>query len=528
MKIKILLSSFIILFFAGKGFPQYMPENFNLGVNKSLAKTTSVNPIVNNSINDIVTVGDTIWLATGQGLSLSTDGGSDWKNFTGGATFGSEGISAIAYNKRDGTFWAATVHSMIQDNQTLPVGSGLKYTSDNGQTWTSLPQPVDAESDSVVVYGIDTLKALPITVTPQNVVWDIAFTPGTIWIASYSAGIRKSTDMGKTWQRVILPPDFLDSVSPKDTLDFCVTPQSGNFCNQNNYNYRGFSIIAINDSTLYAGTAGGINKSTDGGISWVKFNHNNELNPISGNFIVALAYNKADSTIWGATWQAAGSSEYYAVSYSSDGGANWKTTLRGEHVHNFGIQGKEVIALSDDGPFATLDNGNTWVLPNKITDRTSNLSINSAAFYAAAFTGNNIWLGSDDGLAEFTNNGNGIWSGTWNLYFASKELSSVSDTYAYPNPFDPTTDVLKIKYSTMGKTVPVTIRILDFGMHIVRTVIQNADRGNPSHVIDPKGDVVDYWDGRDEAGNMVPNGVYFYRVDAGSEKPVFGKILVLH
>jgi len=26
---------------------------------------------------------------------------------------------------------------------------------------------------------------------------------------------------------------------------------------------------------------------------------------------------------------------------------------------------------------------------------------------------------------------------------------------------------------------------------------------------------------------VVPNGVYFYRIDAGSEKPVFGKIMVL-
>ena len=38
-----------------------------------------------------------------------------------------------------------------------------------------------------------------------------------------------------------------------------------------------------------------------------------------------------------------------------------------------------------------------------------------------------------------------------------------------------------LKLSTVpgGKTANVTIRIFDFGMNLVRTVIQNAQRGNP-------------------------------------------------
>lgn len=528
MKLKILLSAILVFLIAGTGLPQYIPLNYNLNPGKSLNKTSSTSSIVNNSINDVITSGDTVWLATSQGLSLSTDNGNTWKNFSGDALFGTESISAIGYDKYNGVFWAATAHSIVQDNQSIPVGSGLKYTTDNGNTWVSIPQPVDQQSDSVVVYGQNRLKALPITVTPQNIIYDMAFTPGTIWIASFSAGIRKSTDMGKTWHRVVLPPDYLDSVSPNDTLNFCFSPVSGNFCSEANLNFEGFSIIAANDSTLYAGTADGINKSTDGGISWTKFNHVNEQNPISGNFVVALAYNKYDNTIWAATWQANGSDEYYAVSYSSDGGSNWKTSLNGEKIHNFGLKGNEVIALSDNGPFATVNNGSSWVLPGKITDQTTGLYIGTSSFYAASISGNETWLGSNDGLARLTNDGNAIWSGTWKVYFSSQKLSAVSDSYAFPNPFNPNTDVLKIKYSTNGQTVPVTIRIFDFGMHFVRTIIQNEERGNPGHVIDEKGNVVDYWDGKDDSGRIVPNGVYFYRVDAGSQKPVYGKILVLH
>ncbi len=528
MKIKILLSAILVFLIAGTGLPQYLPGNFNLNPGKSPAKISTTSSIVNNSINDIITLGDTVWLATSQGLSISTDNGNSWKNFSGDNIFGTESISAIGFDKYNGVFWAATAHSMIQNNQSIPVGSGLKYTTDNGNTWTTIPQPVDQQSDSVEVYGNNRLHALPITVTPQNIIYDLTFTPGTIWIASFSAGIRKSTDMGKTWHRVVLPPDFLDSVSPSDTLSFCISPVAGNFCDQANLNYEGFSIIAPNDSTLYAGTADGINKSTDGGISWTKFNHINEQNPISGNFVVALAYNKYNNTIWAATWQANGSDEFYAVSYSSDGGSNWKTTLSGEKVHNFGIQNNEVIALTDNGPFATDNNGSSWILPNTIKDKNTELYIGTTSFYAASLRGNLVWLGSNDGLGKLVKNGSSLWSGDWTIYFSSQKLNSVSDSYAYPNPFNPNTDILKIKYSTNGKTVPVTIRIFDFGMHFVRTIIENTERGNPGHVIDEQGNVVDYWNGKDDSGKIVPNGVYFYRVDAGSEKPVYGKILVLH
>ncbi len=45
-------------------------------------------------------------------------------------------------------------------------------------------------------------------------------------------------------------------------------------------------------------------------------------------------------------------------------------------------------------------------------------------------------------------------------------------------------------------------------------------------MIDLEG-AVDYWDGTDDAGQMVPNGVYFYRIEKDSGDPFFGKILVL-
>jgi len=54
-------------------------------------------------------------------------------------------------------------------------------------------------------------------------------------------------------------------------------------------------------------------------------------------------------------------------------------------------------------------------------------------------------------------------------------------------------------------------------MNLVKTIIQNAARS--------AGDKFESWNGRDENGNIVPNGVYFYRIDVNSDKPMYGKIM---
>jgi len=86
--------------------------------------------------------------------------------------------------------------------------------------------------------------------------------------------------------------------------------------------------------------------------------------------------------------------------------------------------------------------------------------------------------------------------------------------------------LLKIKYSTNGETKKVSIRILSFDMQLVRTIIQNAERGIGSHNIS-NNEIIDYWDGKDDNGNSVANGTYFYRIDIDGYKPIYGKILVI-
>jgi len=518
MRIRILL--IIISLISVSVFPQTQLFDYKIGNEISSAnKIASQNPL-SNSIIDIIAIGDTVWLGTSRGVSLSTDGGQSWFNFYGQPDFGTDNISAIAYN--NGVFWCATVKSTeVEGGQVFPEGTGLKYTTNFGASWVSVPQPLDLQTDTVIQYGNNHIRALPVTVAIQNLTYDIAFTPGTIWIATFAGGLRKSTDNGLTWQRVILPPDILNSISPFDTLSFCLSPVEGSFCGTGNLNHRVFSVISINDTTLYVGTANGINKSTDGGISWIKFNAQNQDQPISGNFITALGYNDLDSTVWASTWKAEDQSEFYGVSSSSDGGQTWNTFLRDERSHNFGFKGTSVMVPTDNGVFRSTNNGATWLLPNSIVDSESSTPIKTNIFYSAASDGNTIWLGSDDGLVRLQETFGKVWEGNWKIFFAAQPLQSSTETYCYPNPFNPRQEELKIKFSTGGKESNVTIRIFDFAFNYVRTIIQNVSKN-----INLEGPP-EFWDGKDDKGNYVPNGVYFYRIEVSDNQPVFGKILVI-
>jgi hypothetical protein len=73
----------------------------------------------------------------------------------------------------------------------------------------------------------------------------------------------------------------------------------------------------------------------------------------------------------------------------------------------------------------------------------------------------------------------------------------------YPNPFNPRTT---IRYS-LSRATSITLAIYDIRGRTVR-ILGSGINGPGSH------DVT--WDGKDECGHEAPNGVYAYRLDAGS------------
>ena len=71
-----------------------------------------------------------------------------------------------------------------------------------------------------------------------------------------------------------------------------------------------------------------------------------------------------------------------------------------------------------------------------------------------------------------------IWF-IWYIFRTAEQVGNKKITYAFPNPFSPNNEPVRLHYSlstgTAG-TQAVSIRIFDYAMLPVRTLIQNASR----------------------------------------------------
>jgi hypothetical protein len=495
-----------------------------------LPKTYRFNSIPNsslpltNSINDILVQKDTVWFGTEKGLSFTSNGGTTWTNFSGTATFDNKGISAIAI--KDNDIWVATGYTTKLGDEDVQTGGGLHYSTDHGITWSFIPQPVDQGTVDTLIYGSNKIRALDVTVPQQNITFDIALTKNTVWIASWAGMLRKSIDTGKTWQRVILPPDNLDQISPTDSLSFDLSPASGRLGLTENDNHKVFSVYASNDTIIWVGTAGGINKSTDGGVSWRKFSHQNQSYPISGNWIIALREQHYDTLriIWAATRDTK-SEETQGVSYSKDGGATWGTTLLGERAWNiaFNNSGNVVYIATDNGIFRSSDFGESWIRSGSIYDPSNLQRFVSTECYGVGVKDDTVWYGGSEGIAYTIDSPSRPFGSAWHIFRTAEQVENNKKTYSFPNPFSPNNEPVRLHYSlgtTNSGIEEITIRIFDYAMQPVRTLIQNASRLSGK-------EYDEIWDGKNDNRSLVTNGVYFYRVEMNDQAPIWGKILVL-
>ena len=480
---------------------------------------------ISNFAFDIFPVGDTIWFASGSGIMRTIDHFNTFQNYFGISPFGEDDIPGFMV--KDNLVVVGTSTLVNLGGEDVSTGTGIKVSTDRGNSWSAYPQPMDGRYDTTIVYGSNNIYTLPVVVPQMNISYSIAVTKTrndlsnyTIWITSFAGGLRKSTDYGSSWQRVILPPDNLDSIYITGTgYTFSLN------VNQN-YNQRAFSILAVNDSTFFVGTANGINKSTDWGLSWRKYNYQNSgtgTNRVSGNFVVNFYKQKYgnNTIVWAATRKADDPNEVNALSYSTNNGLSWAYTLKDISPNGISSDSIFVYAQTDDGlwraSFGTFD----WSKNPLIYDETTKDILKTSKFYCGGAIKDTLYFGTADGLVRTKEIGL-PWGSKWKIFRAIQQIDLSSDTksYAAPNPFSPADEVTRIYYKTGKSTTKITIKVYDFGMSPVRTLIQNAVRTSPDELFT-------MWDGKNNDGYIVPNGVYFYRIEIDSDKPVWGKIIVL-
>lgn len=511
-----------------RDFPVYQTGRDKASMLSSIVVTpkTSKYP-VSNFYTDIIVVGngDTVWFATGSGVMRTIDRFQSYQSYYELEPFGTDDIAG--FNLRNNVIAASTAISEEISGESVPTGTGIKISTDYGVNWNAFPQPIDGRGDSSITYGSNTLKALPVVVSQQNLSYDLTISKNpadpnnyVIWIASFAGGLRKSTNYGQSWTRVVLPSDDLDSIYIGGTYNFALDPRI-------NLNHRAFSVLSVDDSIMYCGTADGINRSTDWGVSWRKFNYqnsggNNNGNGVSGNFVVDLYAQQygTGKIIWGATRRAEDNVEKNAISYSLNG-TTWNYTLKDISANAVTSKDSIVYALTSDGLYRAKFLEFAWSSPPLIYDVVTKDIVSTKLFYSGNHINDTLYFGSADGLLRTIETGQ-PWVAQWKIIRAITPINLSSDikTYAAPNPFAPDDEVVRIFYKSGKAASKITIKIFDFGMNPVRTVIQNASRSGTEELFTQ-------WDGKDENGGRVANGVYFYRIQVDNENDTWGKILVI-
>ncbi len=491
-------------------------------------RTTS---IAQNGITNMAALGDTLWV--GPYLSRTLDNGMQWfLPTTADSVNGAEGRGRMfSIALAPDTVVVGLGYTYESGDLSVQTAQGIYLSTDGGDTWAFSNPPLDPLGADSVFYGGRWIDAIAIVVPQQSPPYNVAFRGNVVFTASWASGIRRSTDFGGSWERLVLPPTELDSLVPEQTYDFVFdprTPRSGD-PNAVRYpegwrNFLGFSVMVDRDGWVWAGTAGGINLSPNAltapadSVRWYHVRARSGPQGMLGDWVVRMRQHPGTGEVWLTNWTAAEGDEQGLVS-TLDHGATFRRHLVGERVNDVGFFGSMIVAAADGGLFISRDNGTSWEQVTEIRSATARLK-SSAEFRAVSAGSDRLWIGTTDGLVSTTD---GL---AWDIQRVDFPLSggnqfdpeaaSVSH-YAYPNPFSRTQhEVVRIRFDAPS-TGAVRVVFLDFTMQPIRTLSGTA-LAPGIHELE--------WDGRDRDGRRVANGPVFYRITVAG-RTLDGKLLVL-
>jgi hypothetical protein len=248
----------------------------------------------------------------------------------------------------------------------------------------------------------------------------------------------------------------------------------------------------------------------------------NQQSSILGNWVIAIKEQRFRNVrrTWTTNWRADDPAENFGVSYTEDGGRTWTNLLHGVKAYEFAFKDSIAYIATEEGLYRTSDGGISFTRSGTIIDPTTREMITTSSVYAVGVLGDIVWVGTSDGMASTVDDGITPFGSIWKIYRTYEPVGVAPRTYAYPNPFSPSSEAVRIHYSTGGQNAEATVEVFDFAMNPVRTVIRTAARsGSVEHD--------ELWDGRDDGGRSVANGVYFYRVRVSGRDPMWGKVMVL-
>jgi photosystem II stability/assembly factor-like uncharacterized protein len=231
---------------------------------------------------------------------VGTASGGVWRSDDGGITFTPvfdqqpvQSIGALAIDPKDSkTVWVGTGESWVRNS--VSVGNGVYRTTDGGDSWQHLGLP---DSERISRIAVDP--------SDSKTVWVCA--TGHLWNANEERGLFKSTDAGKTWNKVL----YVDA----DTgcADFTLDPQDPQIA------YAAMWQFRRQPWTFSSGGKGsGLHRTTDGGKTWQRLSDGLPQGPL-GRIAVAVAPSRPN-----VVYAVVEAKEKTALYRSQDLGLHWE------------------------------------------------------------------------------------------------------------------------------------------------------------------------------------------------------------
>jgi photosystem II stability/assembly factor-like uncharacterized protein len=197
--------------------------------------------------------------AASGGIWKTEDGGFNWKPIFDDQDVSAIGALAIAPSNPKHV-WAGTGETFVI-RPAHPIGNGIYKSTDAGKTWKNMGLNLTGRIGRIVVHPIDT-----------NIVYVAAL--GHTHAPQQERGVYKTTDGGKTWQRIL----FIDDKTGCNEID--IDPKDTNIL------YAAMWQVEVKNWGLNSGgKSSGIYRSKNGGITWEPLNKKGQI-PFGENHIV--------------------------------------------------------------------------------------------------------------------------------------------------------------------------------------------------------------------------------------------------
>ncbi|HLK19972.1 MAG TPA: hypothetical protein VKT81_13505, partial [Bryobacteraceae bacterium] len=381
---------------------------------------------------------------------IGSASGGVWKSVNGGTTFKPVfdkqpvlSVGAITIDPSSPkTIWAGTGEAWTRNSTS--VGNGIYKSTDGGDNWTNMGL---GESERIAKILVD----------PKDGNTVYACAPGKLWSDSDDRGVYKTTDGGKSWNKILKGGNAstgcsLMTMSSKDPKTL--------YAGMWDFRRKGWTFRSGGDGPT-APSASGLYKSTDGGTTWTDLNEKSSKGlpakpwgrvavtaaPSNPDVVYALIestrsalFRSADG---GKTWEERDRSQmmvwrpfYFAnlivdpkdenkvykpggtLIASNDGGTSFSGIGGGAHgdFHDVWIDPdntNELITGDDGGVWYSHDAGNKWLKANNLPiSQFYHVSVDMADPYHVygGLQDNSDWVGDSQYPGGITN---GRWE---NLY----------------------------------------------------------------------------------------------------------------